>query len=292
MHSRAPKAGTGSAERRRSILVASTVAAFASMVLAPAAHAVVDCTEGPAGTVTVTLGPDDTATLSVGSGGVIQANGADCTGGPTNAETILYTVTGDSRNETFVIDQGGTEQFNPVADFAVNLRSGRRDTFSIVGTSGDDAITFGTNGLDLNDDGNLDVTLTKVEAATVKARAGKDSLSGAGSAITGIATSVPLAMNGGDGGDIVIGGNGDDRLSGGDGNDLVRGSRGDDTMRGGEGADTLFGGRGDDGLRGGQGDDTLSGSIGNDELGGGTGTDTCSGGRGADSFVGCETVNL
>lgn len=283
---------TNPAQRRGAILVAATVAAFSVMVLATAAHAVVDCAEGPAGTVTVTLGPDDAATLSVGPGGVIQANGADCTGGPTNAETRLYTVIGDSGNETFVIDQGGTEQFDPMADFAVNLRGGRGDTFSIIGTSGDDAITFGSNGVDLNGDGNLDVTLTNVEKATVSARAGKDTVDSSGSSVTGAATSLPLGLSGGAGADAVIGGNGDDRIRGGDGSDAVEGGVGDDLLKGGEGADGVSGGRGDDVLRGGGGPDDLSGGRGDDELGGGTGADACSGGSGADSFVGCETVNL
>jgi Ca2+-binding RTX toxin-like protein len=292
MRSRAPKAsGTGSAERRRSILVILTLA-FSMMVLTPAAHAVVDCAGGPAGTVTVTLGRDDTATLSVGSGGVIQANGADCTGGPTNAETILYTVTGDSGNEAFFIDQGGTEQFNQAADFAVDLMGGRGDTFSIIGTSGNDAITFGSNGVDLNDDGNLDVTLTSVEAATVKARIGSDTVSGSGSSVTGAATSLPLVLSGGAGADVSIGGNDEDAVRGGDGSDAVGGGAGDDLLNSGEGNDTVSGDQGDDELRGGGGADDLSGGRGNDELGGGRGHDTCSGGMGSDSFVACETVNL
>jgi Ca2+-binding RTX toxin-like protein len=53
-------------------------------------------------------------------------------------------------------------------------------------------------------------------------------------------------MLGGDGFDLLFGGDGDDRLDGGDGFDLLYGGDGDDVMAGGDGFDLLYGGRGDD----------------------------------------------
>jgi VCBS repeat-containing protein len=64
--------------------------------------------------------------------------------------------------------------------------------------------------------------------------------------------------------DLILGQNGDDRLSGGGGNDLLCGASGNDTLSGGDGADSLSGGSGNDRLTGGLGADRFSGGIGND----------------------------
>ncbi len=111
------------------------------------------------------------------------------------------------------------------------------------------------------------------------------------------------ALSGGDGDDILGGGNGsdtlmgdtgDDTLSGyggndtllgGQGADLLKGSTGNDWLQSGMGADRLQGGTGDDMLRGGRGQDELIGGEGNDTLVGARGIDTMTGGSGADTFV-------
>jgi len=63
--------------------------------------------------------------------------------------------------------------------------------------------------------------------------------------------------------DTIIGGEGDDVLHGGDDNDTVIGGAGDDTVHGGDGDDRLDGGTGNDNVKGGDGFDTLvvAGSI-------------------------------
>ncbi|MFQ5565884.1 MAG: calcium-binding protein, partial [Paracoccaceae bacterium] len=66
--------------------------------------------------------------------------------------------------------------------------------------------------------------------------------------------------------DTLSGGDGDDVLRGGDGNDTLSGGDGDDVLRGGDGNDTLSGGDGDDVLRGGDGNDVLIGGRGNDTM--------------------------
>ncbi|MEC7257784.1 MAG: calcium-binding protein, partial [Pseudomonadota bacterium] len=56
---------------------------------------------------------------------------------------------------------------------------------------------------------------------------------------------------------VLIGGDGDDILDGGNGADVVRGGAGDDELSGGKGADIVGGGAGDDVLSGGPGRDTF-----------------------------------
>ncbi|SJM91828.1 hypothetical protein [Crenothrix polyspora] len=91
------------------------------------------------------------------------------------------------------------------------------------------------------------------------------------------------------GDDILYGGDGNDTLRGGDGKDTLYGNDGNDTLTGGYNFDNdtlLVGGNGNDKLSGGGGDDTLSGGNGNDTLSGGSGTDILSGGNGNDTLKG------
>ena len=73
--------------------------------------------------------------------------------------------------------------------------------------------------------------------------------------LTGLASRIPVVLDGGRGNDTLEGGEGDDRLIGGAGND---------TLEGGEGDDKLIGGAGDDSLDGGAGFDSLAGDKGTD----------------------------
>jgi len=74
-------------------------------------------------------------------------------------------------------------------------------------------------------------------------------------------------------------------LDGGEGGDFLRGGGGNDTLNGNGGADFLFGDAGDDGLDGGGGNDVLIGDAGDDTLRGGFGHDVLTGAAGADTFV-------
>lgn len=89
-------------------------------------------------------------------------------------------------------------------------------------------------------------------------------------------------------GEVVSGGNGNDRLYGMGGDDIMRGGAGDDYLEGGQGNDFLQGGRGDDQLDGGAGEDELAGDAGNDILRGGAGVDDLTGGAGDDRMEGGE----
>jgi Ca2+-binding RTX toxin-like protein len=103
-------------------------------------------------------------------------------------------------------------------------------------------------------------------------------------------TPYAIVLTGGAGNDTLVGGDAGERIDGGPGNDRVAGLGGDDTIDGGDGADRLSGdsddqnatpGGGDDVVRGGPGDDRLTGdghdaasAVGHDVLDGGPGTDT------------------
>ena len=93
-------------------------------------------------------------------------------------------------------------------------------------------------------------------------------------------------MNGNRGDDVMDGGDGDDRMNGNRGDDVMDGGAGDDRMHGNRGDDVMDGGAGDDRLHGGHGDDVLSGGDGDDLLRGGAGDDQLAGGRGDDRLHG------
>jgi len=80
------------------------------------------------------------------------------------------------------------------------------------------------------------------------------------------AVRIPVAMRGGPGRDILVGGSGPDKLSGGNGGDTLIGREGDDLLAGGNGGDSLYGGPGNDVLQGGAGADHLKGGRGENQL--------------------------
>jgi hypothetical protein len=82
---------------------------------------------------------------------------------------------------------------------------------------------------------------------------------------------------GGDVGQIIYGGAGDDTLNGTGVNDIIYGGSGNDTIKGNNnGGDTIYGG---------SGNDTINGNNGNDTIIGGFGADYLTGGNGDDRFV-------
>jgi Ca2+-binding RTX toxin-like protein len=99
-------------------------------------------------------------------------------------------------------------------------------------------------------------------------------------------TSGDDSITGTPGPDVILGGDGRDRLRSGLGDDLVCGGPGDDVIVGAAGNDTLAGGGGVDRLRGGSGNDTLLGDDEADLLVGGSGADDIDGGAGDDQLRG------
>jgi Ca2+-binding RTX toxin-like protein len=96
----------------------------------------------------------------------------------------------------------------------------------------------------------------------------------------------PTIFDGTAAGEVVTGGNFDDRYYGYGGNDTMSGRAGDDYLNGGDGDDILNGEDGDDRLDGGNNGDILNGGAGNDRLYGRSGIDILNGGTGADNLWG------
>jgi hypothetical protein len=155
-------------------------------------------------------------------------------------------------------------------------------------TSGDDTVVSTPAGVDLNGDGDADLTLGRaVLLHVLSLRSGADSLT-----MTSDEDNHWFPFP-----DFVVeGGNGSDRAAfyqmnqgefdGGPGADVARtdtkqrfdGGKGDDTLIGGAGRDVLIGGPGRDELRGRAGADTLAPGVWDEE------PDSYAGGRGHDAF--------
>jgi Ca2+-binding RTX toxin-like protein len=93
-------------------------------------------------------------------------------------------------------------------------------------------------------------------------------------------------LSGGGGNDAIDGGNAREVMNGGPGDDTLRSGAGRDFIRGGAGRDYLDGGPQRDIIRGDGGRDILFGHGGNDHLDGGPGDDRLYGGPGADHLFG------
>ncbi len=96
----------------------------------------------------------------------------------------------------------------------------------------------------------------------------------------------PSILRGGEGDDVIVGGNVRDFIDGANGRDELRGGEGDDILVGGSADDVLYGDGGEDQLFGQEGDDTLYGGAGADDISTGTGRNTVFGDEGDDTIVG------
>lgn len=101
-------------------------------------------------------------------------------------------------------------------------------------------------------------------------------------------------LTAGTGAAILDGGNGNDIIVGGPGGDLVLGGAGGDLVRTDGGSDQIFGGSGNDGLSGDGDSDAIFAGSGNDQVFGGAGDDHLVGDDGRDNITGNEgddTIN-
>jgi Ca2+-binding RTX toxin-like protein len=139
----------------------------------------------------------------------------------------------------------------------VNVDGGAdTDAYTANGTNGDDTFSVTANGTAafVSGDGLTGVNVV-TEDVVLNGFGGDDQTSGLGN----LAAITRLTVHGGDGADIVLGGNGPDSLFGGDGNDVVDGNQGDDLAFLGTGNDTFNWDPGD-------GSDTVEGQDGTDTL--------------------------
>jgi serralysin len=147
---------------------------------------------------------------------------------------------------------------------------------SIAGGGGNDYLDAGAGNNTVYGGAGDDVILASSGQNYLRGDDGNDTLTGA---------SEFDDINGNKGDDVIDGGSGGgDWLVGGQGNDRITSHGSDDILYGNMGNDTLNGGPGSEIIRGGQGDDVLYGAAGNDWLSGDRGNDTITGGTGADIF--------
>ncbi len=194
---------------------------------------------------------------------------------------------------------------------------GGTDTVTLELSEGDEWVTIGGLGVNVNQDGDNDFAFDGAEVLKVLALGGDDIVRGDGSTVP------TLYLYGGDGNDQVVGSIfTNDVLDGGPGNDDISAFDGDDTLIGGPGTDSFLGGAGhdtvdyrdhtapiavtignglaDDGetgeqenvpsdievVLGGKGNDVLIGDAGINTLDGGAGADLLDGGLGPDVLIG------
>ena len=218
------------------------------------------------------------ATLKVTAGGqlLFGAVPLPC-GGATATNTDTVVVTGTSGTaERLTIDQSEAlfgpgvevETTTPEIEVVANLGDAS-DRLVVIGTSGDDKLSAGVNGVAIDADNDVDVTFAPSPApATVElvGGGGKNTLTARGGSGTAAVFTGSVVLRAGDLGDILTGSNLGDVIVGGAGNDDVNGYGGDDTIDGGAGDDKLNGADGNDDSLGGLGADSISSGAGDDTI--------------------------
>jgi Ca2+-binding RTX toxin-like protein len=225
-------------------------------------------------TVTARLEPGTDATLRVSASGQIAFGvvPAPC-GAATATNTDAIVVNGaPGVVESLTVDLGTnllgpgfTEESNfPEIETHVALGD-TSDSFVVIGTDAADTLTAGLSGVALNSDGDLDVTFDPLPSRIeLRAEGGVNFLTGRGGFGAGLAYPGTVVLIGGDLGDELNGGTGNDIIVGGTGNDYQNGSSGQDEILGGPGDDRIAGNDGNDALVGGPGADEILGANGDD----------------------------
>ena len=239
--------------------------------------------DGTAQVVTITItGANDAAVISgATTGSVIEAGATP--GTPTATGTLTDTDVDNTPNT-----------FTPVSSPAAS--AGGYGTFTMTATGVwtyrlDDTNSV-VQALDVGD--TLTDTFT-VTAADGTAQQVTITIHGASDAdpndfdylATGtVVISDPPFVYGTPQGDNIAGGGNDGQIIyGGAGNDTLNGTGKDDNIYGGSGNDTIKGNDGDDTIYGGSGSDTINANNGNDTIIGGFGSDLLTGSNGDDRFV-------
>ena len=143
-----------------------------------------------------------------------------------------------------------------------------------------------SSGLVVN--GNPDILTADITSIMVMGGDGSNLIDLTGVTTADFDVALTITVNGGDGGDTILGSEFADSLVGGNGADSITGALADDTLEGSNGNDTLSGGVGDDSILGGDGADSINGDVGNDTVIAGNGADNVSGGDGTDSLNGSD----
>jgi Ca2+-binding RTX toxin-like protein len=282
-------------------------AILAGLLLAPAVAEAATCSYSAlTTTMTVTLNANETATVST-SAAALTLNNAPC-GVATVLNTNAVTITGNTGNETAVIDLSngplgpGTLVESGVSEIEINaaLGLGSGDRVTVSGSTAADDLVIGALGVNLNGDDDPDITTVGVENYTVSGADGDDIVSAAGGDGTGAALTLPASLQGDQGDDILESGQANDTIGGGTGIDTLRFPAATEGVTvslavtaaqntSGAGTDTITGVRNvdgtpfDDTLTGEGSANVINGFDGADRLTGGLGDDTLSGGSGSDT---------
>jgi VCBS repeat-containing protein len=232
--------------------------------------------DGTAQVITVTInGSNDAAIISgTATGSVIEAGGATC-GTPTATGTLTDIDVDNTPNTFTAVD---CPTLSACGYGTLTMTAAGVWTYTL------DNANCAVQALDTGD------TLT--DSFTVKT-------------VDGTAKAVTITINGSDDADpndfdalatgtrvrsdppYVYGTRGDDTIArGGDHGQIIYGGAGDDTIKGTCSCDLIYGGSGNDGLKGDDGDDTIYGGSGSDTINGNNGCDTIVGGYGADDLTG------
>ena len=153
-------------------------------------------------------------------------------------ETITVKALGGADQLT-VNDLSGTDVTTVAPDLGGD--DGAADNVIANGTNDADVISVAGSGATANVTGlaartAISGAVANSDRVTVNALAGDDVVDASGLA----ASSILLTADGGQGDDVLIGGDGNDTLRGGDGDDVLLGGLGNDTLDGGPGSNVVI----------------------------------------------------
>ena len=252
-------------------------ALFGALVLAlPALARAESCVyDAATATVSASITPGGSAVVDVVGGQIRFGAVPTPCGAATTTNTDTISIVGNAgTTERLTFDQrtglhapGASAEFN-IPEIAIDTVLGdATDTIVFYLTEGDDVVASGQNGISLNADGDLDMTVSPgALRLEFYALGGNDVVNARGSGGAGLAFLGPVVIDGGEGDDLLRGAHGTDVVIGGAGNDRLEGHGSADRIEGGPGNDELAGGGGDDTLVGGAGTDSYAGSGGNDVI--------------------------
>ena len=146
---------------------------------------------------------------------------------------------GDADDQVFGGSRDDTMIWNPGDDTDLNEGGGGTDTVQVNGGGGAEIFTTTANGtrvrFDRIDPAPFAIDIGTSENLVLNANGGEDSFSATGN----LAALIKITVDGGSGGDTILGSNGEDVLLGGGDNDVVDGQQGDDVAFLGGGDDTF-----------------------------------------------------
>ncbi len=219
-------------------------------------------------------GNDDTLTGGAGGDLVFGQSGVDTLRGQGGFDFLFGgaendTLTGGDADDQ-VFGEGADDRmiWNPGDDTDLNEGGAGTDTVEVNGGGAAEQFTASANALRVRFDrvnpAPFAIDIGTSEQLVLNANGGDDSFSATGN----LAALIKITVDGGAGGDTILGSNGADLLLGGDSNDLVDGQQGSDLALLGSGNDTFQWdpGDGNDTIEGQGNTDTMlfNGSAGNE----------------------------